>query len=174
MHIWTEEEIGFAAALWKKNYSATGISNAFRADLGIDVSRNSVIGIVHRKRDMFPQRVRGGFHGAQTGKQRGAVKRKSPGKPIKARPPLAIVKATTPAPAPAPLPTPLAIECRHVTLMERGPRDCCWPTNDGGPFTYCGLPISRGSYCEHHAVRLIGLGTDSERRAHIVSTKEAA
>lgn len=162
---WTDEEIAFAADLWRKGYSASGIANAMRADLSIIRSRQSVVGIAHRRRDLFPNKPRGGSQGAQTGRQKGALARK-PVKPPTVQP-LSVMLT-------GPTPTSIPIECRNVTLMERGPGECCFPTNSGGPFTYCGLPAESGSYCEFHYQLMHGSGTESERSAHRVLEREAA
>lgn len=83
------------------------------------------------------------------------------------KPPLepAAVKPSKPA-LPAPwLPPQEPPRSVHVTLIERGAGQCCWPVNDGGPFLYCGAAKRRPKnadddrylgYCEAHFAKLLG------------------
>ncbi|MBY5763608.1 hypothetical protein HFO06_10965 [Rhizobium leguminosarum] len=51
--VWTDERLDLAERMWKDGKTATAIAAKIR-----DVSRNSVLGIMNRKRDRFP--LRGG------------------------------------------------------------------------------------------------------------------
>lgn len=57
----------------------------------------------------------------------------------------------------------------YVTLAEND--GCMWPLNDGGPYLFCGHVKLKGSYCGRHHVRSMGVGTESERRAHKIGER---
>lgn len=42
---------------------------------------------------------------------------------------------------------------KMVTLLDRGPSQCCWPHGEKGGYTYCGLPRAKGEYCAEHATK---------------------
>lgn len=87
-------------------------------------------------------------------------------------------RATSKPDAPAPqtvppvsIPRPLPVQAPAsgltsgpVTLIDRGPGQCCWPVNDGGPYLFCGAPkreprsqrdTSYLDYCDLHFGKMI-------------------
>lgn len=57
----------------------------------------------------------------------------------------------------------------QLLVHELGPRQCKWPVNDapvGTDHLFCGKPTDpTRSYCNHHARKAVGRGTESERSA---------
>lgn len=51
----------------------------------------------------------------------------------------------------------------RLTLMDRKPHQCAWPSGDGKEITFCGRPTveapgaSNHQYCEHHRGRKYGI-----------------
>lgn len=150
---WTDERVEHLKKLWSDGLSASQIA----AEIGGGVTRNAVIGKVHRL----------GLSG------RGKAKAASPQRPRKAT-------RVPSAPAPiapvarsnvviAPVPAPLVAEpepevhvdeevvvpmSERVTIMELRESMCRWPMGDPTKpeFRFCGARSITGlPYCTHHA-----------------------
>lgn len=143
-HAWTDDERAQVKQLWKDGLSAKQISE----EIG-GVSRNAVIGLIHR----------GGLkgQGARAPAQHDAPKprRTKPRKPKPRRKINWSVKAAGESLPPEPVvalkvSTPEPVSLR-LSLTELAPHQCKWPEGDG-PFTFCGAPCF-GPYCEHHRKR---------------------
>jgi GcrA cell cycle regulator len=144
-HKYTDEEKQFIKD--NTSYSASQISEMFFEKFGINVTRNAVIGIVHRA----GERLKG---------------RKSDGSLIKpkrrqVRPPSvnwtnskkSIANVPAERLAPKSTSTEVIDPARpplHVSFMELNSSNCHWPFGADN-FTYCGHPAKPGkSYCAAH------------------------
>ncbi|PIZ31978.1 MAG: GcrA cell cycle regulator [Alphaproteobacteria bacterium CG_4_10_14_0_8_um_filter_53_9] len=156
---WTDERIKKLKKLWADGLSASQIAT----QLG-GVSRNSIIGKVHRLN--LPGRGKG-ISGTVRTKTKVNPPPKSPAlaavslsqdsistpkKPLKRRgqPPREEKKEEPPIFADITIPT-----SRHLILMELNERTCKWPQGDPqeGSFHFCGNAVTEqgGPYCTYHA-----------------------
>ncbi|MDR3463278.1 MAG: GcrA family cell cycle regulator [Beijerinckiaceae bacterium] len=170
---WTDERVELLKKLWLDGHSASRIA----AELAAGVTRNAVIGKVHRL--------------GLSGREKAAM----PVSPARARPktaPQSPVRAPAPQPraaampmrgntalamhhaAPVPLPQALRATtdvvvpmCEHVTIMELRESMCRWPMGDptSADFRYCGgkTPAGEGPYCNIHS-RMAYQPTQDRRR----------
>ena len=150
---WTDERVELLSKLWLDGRSASQIAT----ELGMGVTRNAVIGKVHRL--------------GLAGRPKAAVPTATPlrkvVKPVArphetafaepvfdSAPPLPVVlKPIVPTPALADFEAPL---CEQVTIMELRESSCRWPMGDptSTDFRYCGARTPSGScgpYCTAHA-----------------------
>jgi GcrA cell cycle regulator len=150
---WTQERVELLRKLWLEGLSAAQVA----AELGSGVTRNAVIGKIHR------------LGLAERGKTASAPRPRAPraaqraqsmescargpviiGNVALAAEPRAVILA-------APLPEEdvvIQISTR-VTLMELRESMCRWPLGDPTTpeFRFCGAnsPVGSGPYCRHHA-----------------------
>lgn len=118
---WNKECDALLVQLWSEGYSASQIVDR----LGSDVTRNAVIGRVHRL-NLPPRKVA----------QRGNSVPKPPAPPPK-------------PPAPRP-PTP-APGMRGLRLVELKGSSCRFPIDEGTGFLFCGADATKGQvYCPFH------------------------
>ncbi|MBB4197152.1 GcrA cell cycle regulator [Rhodoblastus sphagnicola] len=153
---WTDERVETLKKMWLDGLSASQIAN----ELGHGVSRNAVIGKVHRL----------GLSGrAKSPAATPARPRKEePVRPQAAPAPLthgamthgALALAMDALPAPAPAPRVATEEVviaisERVTIMDLREAMCRWPLGDptNPDFRYCGakMQIGAGPYCLAHA-----------------------
>jgi GcrA cell cycle regulator len=178
---WTEERVELLRKLWAEGLSASEIAR----ELGDGISRNAVIGKVHRMGlpgrapARSPNSRRAPAASSQPRRQNTSAPRSTGGNGTSA----AARGATGSAAATArkletpPAPQPVSREAEDVvTPFERGRiRDimeltrtsCRWPIGDPGDedFAYCGARAMEGlPYCEHHA-RIAYQNLDKKRAA---------
>ena len=147
---WPEAQTELLKTLWAEGKSGTEIAAAIADQFGTRLSRNSVIGKVHRLK--LPERPRSVTRAQRQSGQR-AAKRLTKPKPAKrvTLPPLPINRPEIAADAPPPraaafmalpgtTPTPL------VDLAARG--ECRWPIGEN-PTLFCGCAAD-GLYCATH------------------------
>lgn len=169
---WKPEEIEEMGRLWvHQNLSASQIGAMF------GISRNSVIGIAHRNRELFGKRpgpksnltqeqreerdrIRREKRYAREKLQRAKEREENGLKPKKFEaPPLVGYKIHT-------LPYDLGRMPHAKTLSDLDACECRWPLNGDGPQLFCAETTDeRKPYCEHHQQRSVGQGAISERRA---------
>ncbi|MEO1105769.1 MAG: GcrA family cell cycle regulator [Pseudomonadota bacterium] len=161
---WTDERIETLRKLWAEGHSASQIADT----LGGGVSRNAVIGKIHRLG------LSGRVKSTRTAQRRPAVRAKPAPKPA-APPPAAqprvmavgstvvkVVARETPEPEAAPVleaaPEPRIAEVvplhGGVSLFDLKASSCRWPVGDpsGDDFSFCGLKTNQGeTYCTAHA-----------------------
>lgn len=180
---YSPEERDAIAGWLREGLSSSRVARAFIEKFGRYVSRNAIIGVVHRD----PVLAQIGFRGrpgpavARTAKAgRGAVQRlrtakaqraaaskpKAPPAPVRVVVP-EIVPVTV-APDPAEILAARAAhdrDSRRLTLAELGPFECKFAVNDaavGEDHLFCGHPVAPDSpYCPHHTARAFN-GTVSE------------
>jgi GcrA cell cycle regulator len=157
---WTDERVELLKKLWEEGHSATQI--AIR--LGQGVTRNAVIGKVHRLNlsgRAQPQR-------SASPRVRKTREPSAPGRPTA---PLTLATqgnaALKPMPRPMPVerslplpePKPLRLVDTskgdgRITILQLSDKTCKWPSGDPGSddFCFCGHKPREGSpYCEYHA-----------------------
>lgn len=139
---WTEEKRDLVRTLWADGLSASQIAG----EIG-GVTRNAVIGVVHRMGLSGRVKVKPAGTVTKPTKRGLPTSRKRLGAIAKARgqgAPLYLVEAPTPEPvAPA--------EVLGIAFMDLASEHCRWPHGDGVHITFCGQPQQEGySYCPHH------------------------
>ena len=145
---WTEERIKKAAELWRDGLSCSQIASV------IGVSRCSVSGFAHRNRDIMPAKAKTGRPMVATPK----YERRAPR--------LAVVAVIEEAQSVKPKEYDYSRLPHAKTLIEIGSCECRWALTDEGPHLFCAETTIPGkSWCEHHAQRVVGAGTTSERNA---------
>lgn len=174
---WSHERIAKVADLLIEGLSASQIGQE------LDVSRNAVIGIVHRSRYLKSigfARVAGGRDGGTVPGQSArapksvSVSGTSRHRTIRGgklslnrmKPP----PVSTPLPSPEPIAPRVQLEPRNLRLMQLTARTCKWPVNDPprgvNGHLFCGHKTTPGkSWCAYHCERAFGDGTRSERSA---------
>ena len=167
--MWTPEKDELLAKLLRDGLSASQIAAQF------NVSRNAVIGRVHRKRELAAIGFERGLPHHRPKPKNGRVPTRKIAKPKPApRVPLKPVSAP-PKPVPVPITSIERVrfdEARareRITLVELAHDRCKFAVNDAAPgetFYFCGEPQDgESSYCLHHHKRVISLGTPSEQNA---------
>ncbi|MCZ8100409.1 MAG: GcrA cell cycle regulator [Burkholderiales bacterium] len=151
---WNDDRVELLKKLWNQGLSASQIAG----ELGNGVTRNAVIGKVHRL----------GLSGrAKTPAPQAARPRKAtraPSHPLSHGPTirgnLALTPKIAPAPAPAPSVAPSPAQevvipiSERVTIMELRDSMCRWPHGDptSPDFRFCGAKSPPGTpYCSYHA-----------------------
>lgn len=134
---WTDDRVQTLSKLWREGQSASQIAR----DLGHGITRNAVIGKVHRLglSGRSAPRLPGAGRADQRRERRGRIPRR-----------LSAPRALPPPAAPAtdlPLPD---IGLASVVSVRRG--QCRWPMGDplAEDFCLCGRPVERGAYCAAH------------------------
>ena len=155
---WTEDRVELLKRLWGEGLSASQIATR----LGMGVTRNAVIGKVHRlnlsgraqqPRSIAPRAPR---------KQREPSLAGSgmPSMPTAGSNALKPMLRAEAAPRPAALPEPKPVRLvdlsrgGRVTILHLSEKTCKWPIGDPGAedFCFCGHGPRDGSpYCEYHA-----------------------
>jgi GcrA cell cycle regulator len=137
---WTDEQREAAIRLWRACKSAAFIAD----ELGPSITRNAVVGMMHRLGIRSPKHNphspvgdRGFSHSARTPRQYQRKRRTGES-----------LRRVVAPPAP--------IQTRPVSLLEAGAGDCRWPLHDCETFEefkFCGAATGRGSsYCAGHHV----------------------
>jgi len=151
---WTEDRVELLKKYWNEGLSASQIAGR----LGYGVTRNAVIGKVHRlglSGRVTPQR-------AACPRPRRTREPSHPGRPL-----LRIDGATAlkpmhrpqPVVRPQPEPEPIRLvdipQGERVNILMLSERTCKWPVGDPGAedFCFCGHApkASGGPYCDYHA-----------------------
>jgi GcrA cell cycle regulator len=156
---WSEERIALLTELWAEGLSASKIAGR----LG-DISRNAVIGKVHRIG--LPGRKTTSRKRKPRPPQAGGRAISRPASPRSDQPvcsvlgPLALKPNAQPTPSPKPLlqivrqPNELPDAAPGVKLLDLEENMCRWPKGDpkDSNFQFCGRRNAEGlSYCAHHA-----------------------
>ncbi len=146
---WTDERIELLRRLWADGLSASQIA----AQLGGGVTRNAVIGKVHRL----------GLSGrAKPASTTARPRRPRPATPPRAPRPMVIGNTALkldyqPEPRRMPMQEEevlLAPESRRITILQLTDQTCKWPIGDpsGSDFHFCGhQPRTGAPYCVFHA-----------------------
>jgi GcrA cell cycle regulator len=136
---WTDDRVETLSKLWREGLSASQIAR----NLGCGITRNAVIGKVHRLglTGRAAPRVPGAGRPDQRRERRGRLPRRKAASRLFARP--------VPAPDALPLPLPAGGLASIVTV---GYGQCRWPIGEpqDEDFCLCGRPAVRGAYCAAH------------------------
>ena len=158
---WTPERKNKAAALWLEGLSGSEIA----ARLG-GVSRNAILGMADRNRNLFPPREKRKRQPARSVERIAKpflfkTRKVVEGVEIKARVP----KPPKAKPVRAVKPEVYDAASLHKPLIGLQANECRWPVgHDQHGHLFCGHEAS-GPYCAHHKARSVGQGTVSERNA---------
>ncbi|MDX7952480.1 GcrA family cell cycle regulator [Lichenihabitans sp. Uapishka_5] len=163
---WTDERVEQLSKLWLEGRSASQIA----AELGLGVTRNAVIGKVHR----LGLAGRAKAVTAQPAVAAARIKAKTPATPVPepVRPvevEAVVVPLRTAATPPVPVPvTDVGLPTtERVTIMDLRETSCRWPMGDPSQaeFRFCGTKtgVGSGPYCAAHA-RLAFQPTQERRR----------
>lgn len=168
MNYWYTNNIEKIADMLREGKSASEIGAHF------GVSRNAVIGLVHRNKELREIGFKRSPGPQNIEKVRAISVAATRGKNVRGgKVSVNRLKAVAPpieAPEPVDAPEP-----RNLTLMELTERTCRWPVNDGGPFLFCGCEAGLDRpYCDFHTELAKGKGTESERTAIRSALKAAA
>lgn len=178
---WTPELEQGLIQLWGEGKSATEISS----QLGHDITRSAVLGKVHRLK--LPKRVEGKgggprpmspealkFRAAQRKVQQRIQKERAVSgisMKIKAKaevPEFEVDMEALKTPAWDALPGTIPIALHEMPSTGQ----CRWPIGQASPFMFCGCATVEGSsYCATHKARSTGIGSASERTAHVVKAR---
>jgi hypothetical protein len=123
---WTSERKELVRRLWERGFTATQIAGR----LDIEVTRNAVIGLVHRNRWGH-----------------GMLPKDKPRKPSPRK------HATRPLPRQIPVPPEprQPVPPGGLTFFDLREHHCRWPNGEQSPFAYCGQDkTSNSSYCAAH------------------------
>jgi GcrA cell cycle regulator len=153
--MWTEDRVNTLKQLWADGLSASQIA----ARLGLGVTRNAVIGKVHRlnlagratqPRNTAPR--------APRKTREPSIPGRSPSMPTAGATALKPFHQTAPRPMPLPEPKPLRLvdnaKDGRITILHLSDKTCKWPIGDPmhEDFCFCGHGPREGSpYCEYHA-----------------------
>jgi GcrA cell cycle regulator len=149
---WTDERVDLLRKLWSEGLSASQIA----AELANGITRNAVIGKVHRLglsgrvKTVAPAAARPRVQAPRAAKpttQRATTV-------VRGNTALVMEARAYEAPAPRPVEDVVIPISERVTIMELREAMCRWPLGDPSTpeFRYCGSRSDVGaSYCSHHA-----------------------
>ena len=160
---WTEDRVEILKKLWAEGLSASQIATK----LGMGVTRNAVIGKVHRLnlagRQTAPRTQAPRTGGARKPTREGGAPHRGPSTPSMPTAGSAALKSYAqpqhnPRLAPLPEPKPLRLvdlpKDGRITILHLSDKTCKWPIGDPNheDFCFCGHGPRDGSpYCEYHA-----------------------
>jgi GcrA cell cycle regulator len=172
---WTEDRVETLKKLWADGLSASQIA----AKLGMGVTRNAVIGKVHRlnlagrvtaPRNQAPRAAR---KAPGTGGPSIPRSPSAPSMPTAGATALKSYAQTQASPRLAPLPEPKPLRLvesskdGRITILHLSDKTCKWPIGDPthDDFCFCGHGPRDGSpYCEYHARMAYQPAQDRHRR----------
>lgn len=148
---WNDERVELLRKLWNEGLSASQVA----AELGGGISRNAVIGKIHRlglaERAKAPSAPRPRV--AKAARSQAPARISSPS--VIGNVALALTPRAHVAPAPRPDEDVVIPISERVTLMELRESMCRWPMGDPTTpeFRFCGAksPAGSGPYCSYHA-----------------------
>jgi GcrA cell cycle regulator len=150
---WTDERVELLKKLWLDGRSASQIS----AELGGGVTRNAVIGKVHRMglsgRTKAPEPSIAVARPRERASARPSTVARTP--LVRGNLALAVAPRLSPLPAARPVEEVVVPISERVTLIELREAMCRWPLGDPAQpdFRFCGIrtPGALGPYCGYHA-----------------------
>jgi GcrA cell cycle regulator len=144
--VWIRDDVvDRLKALWV-DHSATQIAGILWDEFRLEVTRNAVVGKLHRLRMTIDHKTRIDPRTRQEPGQRrprNAVHRSAPFRKMAVESKEELILKC------------VEIEPRNISLLDLRPDECRYPFGDGGveqPFTFCGHPAPKDeSYCAGHA-----------------------
>ncbi len=154
--MWTEDRVATLKQLWADGLSASQIAGR----LGMGVTRNAVIGKVHRLnlsgRATQPRST--APRAARKSPREPSIPGRSPSMPTAGNTALKAYAQSAPRPMPLPEPKPLRLidsaKDGRITILHLSDKTCKWPIGDPNheDFCFCGHgPRENSPYCEYHA-----------------------
>lgn len=151
---WTDERVELLRKLWLEGFSASKIA----AELANGISRNAVIGKVHRLglsgRVKAPTQSQPRQRSKPAQSPHRSATPRSSGPMVRGNNALAYAHNRFEAPQPQPVEEVVVPICERVTITELRESMCRWPLGDpvAPEFRYCGAKSPPGdSYCTYHA-----------------------
>jgi GcrA cell cycle regulator len=152
---WTDERVEYLKKLWTDGLSASQIA----AELGQGITRNAVIGKVHRLGLSGREKSSNSAHPArprvkQPTRPVAPAPRNAPALMSRGNTALAAAPRAYAPPAPRPIEEVIIPMSERVTLLELKEAMCRWPLGDPttAEFRFCGLKTpDSGTYCTYHA-----------------------
>jgi GcrA cell cycle regulator len=152
---WTDERVELLKKLWADGLSASQIAGR----LGSGVTRNAVIGKVHRL-NLAGRATQPRNTPKQPREPRVNMRPQAPSMPTAGNTVLRTVPRVEHHSRPLPMPEPKPLRLvdlpkdGRITILHLSDRTCRWPIGDPGTdeFCFCGHGPREGSpYCEYHA-----------------------
>jgi GcrA cell cycle regulator len=181
---WTDERVELLISLWTDGHSASIIAGK----LGKPVTRNAVIGKVHRMglagrrvEVRMPYRVGDRPSWSIERHEREAKRRASmPKQPRRPSPPRVRPPKPIPEPAFALDPRDMGLgawdalaDSRPVSLVELEAGMCRWPVGADSPYLFCGCQVIPGkSYCGTHVERARSKFVQADRDTHLAAKRK--
>ncbi len=176
---YSPEELDAIEGWMREGLAASAIAGEFFGRFRRAVTRNAIIGIIHRSKRLSAVATETGW--SRPKKRGGAVRpprKRAPSgtKALVVHPGNLRGKRESRRLDPDLRPIVRALDARdydarsaHKSLVALKHNECRWPVNDAGPgrpHLFCAAQTNGlRSYCDHHAARAVGLGTVGERRA---------
>lgn len=156
--------------LWK-DHSATQIAEKLWKELRVSVTRNSIVGYLHRQKVTIDQKSE--VH-PSTNNNRGARPRVRPPTPVNVQRINQVRRPKEPRPEPFVV-TCVEVESRNLSLADLRDGDCRYPSGDDpATMTFCGNPsLSGRSWCAKH-YRVVTVPTPRRQSAPFIARGRAA
>lgn len=173
---WTDERVELLRKLWSDGLSASQVA----AELGPGITRNAVIGKIHRlglaERAKTATAARP--RAAKAPRQAAAQQTRAASPVVHGNVALAFAPQTLVVARAQPEEEVVIPMSERVTLMELRESMCRWPMGDptSPEFRFCGArsPIGGGPYCAHHAQVAYQPAQDRRRaREHLKAPRYA-
>ena len=145
---WSPRLTRIVRRMWRGGCTARQIANALNEHYGLSLTRNAVIGKLHR----MGERRQPGQRAARAS-QRQTSRLLQRAQRHRPEPHPASVKAMPAAPAPErkrSAPAPASARRGVTDIMKLKPGMCRWVEGDKGAWVWCGAPTDGGSWCEEH------------------------
>ncbi|MBV8567878.1 MAG: GcrA cell cycle regulator [Methylobacteriaceae bacterium] len=158
---WTDERVELLRKLWGEGLSASQIAG----QLGAGITRNAVIGKVHRLGLCGRAKAPSNSSPRARPKASRSAQPRPSGALIRGNTALAIATHVVARPAPRPVEEVIVPLSERVTIMDLRDTMCRWPMGDPAQpeFRYCGAKAPSGApYCDGH--RRIAYQPAQERR----------
>jgi len=163
---WTEELKAQAKQLWT-DHSATQIAEILNAQHGTALTRNAVVGLMHRaglgasvKTKSHPQ----DNYAPEIIRKRTYQPRRKPVLKIVSNGAGTGLRIIETVISDLPLFACLEVQSRDITIDQLGPDDCRYLAGDGAPWLYCGHPVQeKSSYCPYHHARVFNKPIPAKR-----------
>lgn len=169
---WTEERVELLRKLWSDGLSASQVA----AELGPGITRNAVIGKIHRLGLAERAKTANAQRPRVAKPPRQAAAPRAHGGGVHGNVALAFAPQTLVVARAAPEEEVVIPMSERVTLMELREAMCRWPMGDPTTpeFRFCGAksPISGGPYCGYHA-RVAYQPAQDRRRAQLKAPRYA-
>lgn len=157
--------------LWK-DHSATQIAEKLWKELRVSVTRNSIVGYLHRQKVTIDQKSE--VH-PSTNNNRGARPRVRPPTPVNVQRINQVRRPKEPKPEPFVCAPVGNVAPLHLTLDQLKEGMCRFPYGDATPFTFCGCQtVSGRSWCAEHSLVVMAPTPQRRQSAPFIARGRAA